>query len=242
MPQLYAGTSGFAYATWKPGFYPAKLSSAKFLEHYAQRLNSSEINYTFRRLPTGGTLEKWVAQTPPTFVFSLKAHMRLTHILRLKNTDEFLEVFLRAVDPLRTSGRLGPILFQLPPQYKADCAVLDAFLRLLPKDLRFAFEFRHDSWLTSETYDCLGKYGVALCLAESDKLVVPEVVTAKFIYSRLRKPDYTAEERKEIGDRVERLLADGHDSFVYFKHEDTPDGALYAEELLKRIRPDGELQ
>ena len=234
MAQLYSGTSGFAYSSWKPDFYPQKLPSAKFLSAYAQRLNAVEINYTFRRLPSAGTLEKWVAETPPGFLFPLKAHMRMTHILRLK-PSEFTEVFFKAIDPLRSAKRLGPVLFQLPPAMKCDPALLADFLATLPREIRFAFEFRHASWLVEEIYALLAQHGIALCLAESDKLVVPEVVTASFVYSRLRKDDYSAEERQEIAGRVEQLLAKGNDVYVFFKHEETPAGALYAEELLQRF-------
>ena len=117
MPQLYAGSSGFAYPSWKPTFYPAKLPAAKFLEHYATRLNAVEINYTFRRLPSASTLEKWVAATPAGFVFAVKANMRITHILKLRNAQEATELFLKMIDPLRTARRLGPVLFQLGPTF-----------------------------------------------------------------------------------------------------------------------------
>ena len=128
MAKLFAGTSGFAYPQWKPGFYPEDLPQKKFLEYYASRLNCVEINYTFRRLPSAATLESWVTATPPHFLFSLKAHMRLTHVLRLRNAAEFTEVFFRAIDPLRSARRLGPVLFQLPPQFRCDAAVLGEFL------------------------------------------------------------------------------------------------------------------
>src|SRR5258708_40335147 len=100
MALLYTGTSGFAYASWKPGFYPAKLASKGFLQHYATRLNAVEINYTFRQLPKATTLENWVNSVPPEFVFACKAHMRITHLLRLRES-EFTELFFRAIDPLR---------------------------------------------------------------------------------------------------------------------------------------------
>ncbi len=235
MPKLFCGTSGFAYATWKPDFYPAKLASKKFLEHYAQRLNAVEINYTFRRLPSVTTLESWVNATPAAFVFPVKAHMRITHIQKLK-PSEFTDVFYRAIDPLRTSGRLGPVLFQLAPALKCDTALLADFLPTLPSDLRSAFEFRHASWLCDPVYELLQKHGAALCLAESERLVVPEVITADFVYSRLRKPEYTAQDREEIGNRVEQILDSGKDAYVFFKHEETPEGALYAQELLKRCQ------
>ncbi len=234
MAHLYCGTSGFAYPGWKPEFYPEKLPAKKFLNYYAQRLNAVEINYTFRRLPSASTLENWVNETRPGFVFPLKAHMRITHIQRLK-PSEFTDVFFRAIDPLRTARRLGPVLFQLPPAMKCDLALLGDFLATLPREIRCAFEFRHTSWLQDAVYGLLEKHGVALCLAESEKLVIPEVVTANFVYSRLRMPEYTPEDRKEIAARVEQLLGQGRDVYVFFKHEETPAGALYAEELLKRF-------
>jgi len=233
MAKLFCGTSGFAYTTWKPDFYPASLPSKRFLEHYGQRLNAVEINYTFRRLPSASTLENWVNATPGGFVFPVKAHMRITHIQRLK-PSEFTDVFFRAIDPLRTARRLGPVLFQLPPAMKCDTALLADFLATLPADLRYAFEFRHASWLADPVYDLLKKHGIALCLAESEKLVVPEVITADFVYSRLRKPEYTPADRDEIGSRVQQILASGKDAYVFFKHEETPEGALYAQELLTR--------
>jgi uncharacterized protein YecE (DUF72 family) len=234
MAQLYAGSSGFAYSTWKPDFYPPKLPAKDFLKHYASRLNCVEVNYTFRQLPSASTLEKWVSMTPDGFVFACKAHQRITHILRLKES-EFTNLFFKAIDPLRSARRLGPVLFQLAPNFKADIPLLAAFLAKLPPDLRYAFEFRNTSWLTDEVYALLQQYGVSLCLAESDRLEVPRVITANFVYSRLRKETYTAEERAEIADRIRGLLAEGRDVFVFFKHEDTPQGALYAEELLHTL-------
>jgi uncharacterized protein YecE (DUF72 family) len=233
MGRLYAGTSGFAYASWKPAFYPDKLPSAKFLDHYAARLNSVEINYTFRRLASVSTLSKWVESTPAGFVFACKAHMRITHILRLRNASEFLELFFKSIEPLRSARRLGPVLFQLPPAMRADAALLGDFLALLPGDLRFTFEFRHASWFTEPVYELLRRRNASLCAAESDRLETPEVVTADFVYSRLRKASYSAEERAAIAARSREVVAGGRDLYVYFKHEDTADGALYAEELLK---------
>src|SRR5271154_3191398 len=160
MPNLYAGTSGFAYPSWKPDFYPQKLPSKKFLSYYAGRLNAVEVNYTFRRLPSASTLENWANETHPGFVFPLKAHMRITHILRLK-PSEFTEVFFKAIDPLRSARRLGPVLFQLPPALKYDEALLADFLPTLPRDIRCAFEFRHASWLNEKVYELLQKHGIA---------------------------------------------------------------------------------
>jgi len=230
---LYAGTSGFAYPSWKPSFYPKEVPAKKFLEYYSRRLNSVEINYTFHRLPAASTLDGWINCTPPGFLFVTKAHERITHMLRLKDAAEFTDVFLRSIDPLRATHRLGPILFQLPPYLRCDVACLETFLNTLPKDLRYAFEFRHSSWLDDAVYKTLEKSNAALCWAESEKLEVPEVTTADFAYFRLRKPEYPPEERKAIAEAVQNLLTKQKDVFVFFKHEDTPEGALYAEELLK---------
>ncbi|MGA3098402.1 MAG: DUF72 domain-containing protein [Bryobacteraceae bacterium] len=234
MATLYAGTSGFAYSSWKPAFYPAKLPAAQFLAHYSQRLNCVEINYTFRRLPAAATLSAWVEAARPGFVFAVKAHMRITHILRLKDAGQATEAFLKAIDPLRATRRLGPILFQLPPHMKRDAALLRDYLALLPNDLRYAFEFRHQSWLADEIYDALRARNASLCVAESEKLEIPEVITADFVYFRLRKPDYAEADVDAFAARAKELLAAGRDVYLLFKHEETPQGALQAESLLKK--------
>jgi uncharacterized protein YecE (DUF72 family) len=234
MANLYAGTSGFAYAAWKPGFYPAKLASKQFLNHYASRLNCVEINYTFRRLPSASTLEGWIAATPPGFVFAVKANQRITHIARLKNAGEATELFFRMIDPLRTSRRLGPVLFQLPPNLKCDVALLRDYLALLPEGMRYAFEFRNESWLAEPVYAELRARNISLCVAESERLEVPEVITADFVYYRLRKPDYTEADVDAFAARAKELLAGGRDLYLMFKHEETPEGALNAETLLSK--------
>jgi uncharacterized protein YecE (DUF72 family) len=235
MATLFTGTSGFAYPSWKPDFYPPKLAAKDFLKHYATRLNAVEINYTFRQLPKASTLENWIAATPEGFSFACKAHQRITHIFRLRES-EFTDVFFKAIDPLRSSRRLGPVLFQLAPNLKADLLTLTGFVEKLPRDIRCAFEFRNASWLIDEVYRLFEKHGIGLCLAESEKFEVPEVVTAGFVYVRLRKEDYSPEERTEIANRVKGMLSGGRDVYVFFKHEDTPAGAVYAEELLRALK------
>ncbi len=235
MACLFAGTSGFAYPGWKPAFYPGGLPERRFLEHYASRLNCVEVNYTFRRLASEATLEKWAGETPSGFVFAVKAHMRITHVLRLANAEEATQTFLRTLNPLGRAGRLGPVLFQLPPNLKCDSARLAAFLSELPRNVRFAFEFRHESWLVHPVYDLLAQHNVSLCVAESDKFEVPEVITADFVYYRLRKPEYGPEELRAIASRAAELLSSGRDLYLLFKHEDTPEGALNAEKVLGMI-------
>ena len=234
MATLFAGTSGFAYPAWKPAFYPAKLPANQFLKHYAGRLNAVEINYTFRRLPAAATLAAWVEATPPGFVFAVKANMRITHILRLRNAEQATEVFFKAIDPLRATRRLGPILFQLPPQMKCDTALLGDYLALLPGGMRYAFEFRHESWLAGPVYDLLRTRNISLCLAESEKFEVPEVITADFVYYRLRKPDYGEKDIDGFAARAKEMLAAQRDLYLMFKHEESPEGALNAELLLRK--------
>src|SRR5438477_1403566 len=147
---LYAGTSGWAYPSWKPDFYPAKLASAKFLNHYASRLNTVEVNYTFRRFPTEKLLRGWIENTPAGFQFAIKAHQKITHVARLREVADFTADFLRALQPLEEEKKLGPVLFQLPHFLKCDIALLKEFLRALPPSLRAACEFRHVSWVAGE--------------------------------------------------------------------------------------------
>jgi uncharacterized protein YecE (DUF72 family) len=228
MAQIYAGTSGWAYPAWKPAWYPAKLASSKFLSHYATRLNTVEVNYTFRRFPTEKLQLGWIEQTKPGFRFAIKAHQTITHVKRLADADQFTDSFLHALTPLRAAERLGPVLFQLPPFLKYDRERLSAFLTGLPGGTRYAFEFRHESWFNDETYETLRLANVALCIAESEALETPDVTTADFTYLRLRKETY---ESGPLRARVAPHVAHG-DTFVYFKHEDTPDGAVCAEQLL----------
>lgn len=233
MPQFFAGTSGWAYPSWKPDFYPAKLGQKKFLSHYATQLNTVEVNFTFRQLVKETTIQNWLAETPPQFRFGVKAHQVITHIKRLKSCEDFLPRFLATIEPLASAARLGPVLFQLPPNLKADAALLKDFLVLLPRTLPAAFEFRHDSWFSDATWELLRSYHAALCVAETEERTTPDVVTAPFAYYRFRKPNYTGDERKAMVSRIGEHLAAGRDVFAYFKHEETPEGAQYAVELLK---------
>jgi uncharacterized protein YecE (DUF72 family) len=230
---LFAGTSGFAYASWKPDFYPQKLPSSQFLNYYGSRLNAVEVNYTYRRIAAAATFEKWLAATPANFVFLPKAHMKITHSLKLKDAEDFTRYFLQSLEPLRAAGRLGPILFQLPPNFAANPALLTDFVRLLPRSEKAAFEFRNASWFSDEIYKILRDYNVALCLAENENLETPPVVTADFVYLRLRKPDYTESELLGIDRRIQQYLLNGYATYAIFKHEDTPAGAINAEKLLQ---------
>lgn len=232
MAALFAGTSGFAYPSWKPDFYPKDLPAARFLSYYATRLNAVECNYSFRRLLSEKVVDGWLAATPEGFQFAVKAHMRITHILRLRGVEEATKVFLNTLSPLRAAGRLGPILFQLPPNLKCSRELLAAFLGELPKGPRYVMEFRHESWFDAAVLKLLESENVALCRAETDDMSAPDVLTADFVYFRLRKSEYTPEQRASLAEQSRGFLAGGRDVFAMFKHEDDPAGAAYAVELL----------
>ena len=236
MAELFVGTSGWAYPTWKPDFYPAKLAQKKFLGHYASQLNTVEVNFTFRQLVKETIIQNWIAETPAHFRFGVKAHQVITHIKRLKGTEDFVPRFLATIAPLASAGKLGPVLFQLPPNLKADAALLKDFLALVPRALPAAFEFRHESWFADSTWQVLQDCGVALCVAESEERATPDLVTGAFAYYRYRKPSYSAKERRGMVARIGEHLSAGRNVFAYFKHEETPEGALYAVELLRGVR------
>lgn len=230
MARVFCGVSGWAYTKWKPDFYPAKLSSAKFLGYYSARLNSVEVNYTFRSFPTEKLLGNWIAATPPDFKFSVKAHQSITHIKRLKNVADSTAKFIASLKPLQEADKLGPVLFQLPPNLKFDLKLLQDFLAELPKKTRCTIEFRNASWFVEDVFSALAKRNVALCLAESDDLVTPDKQTADFCYLRLRKEGYSANDRGVNARRVGNLAQRG-EVFVYYMHFDAPECPLQAEEL-----------
>lgn len=235
MAQVFAGTSGWAYPSWRPAFYPEKLAQKKFLGYYTTRLNTVEVNFTFRQLVKEITIQNWLQESPPHFRFGVKAHQVITHIKRLKGTEDFVRRFLTTIEPLAAAEKLGPVLFQLPPNLKADTPLLQDFLTSLPRTVPAAFEFRHESWFSENTWDLLKSCNAGLCVAETETMTTPDVVTGKFAYYRFRKPTYTGEERRAMVERVKQHLAEGRDVFAYFKHEDTPEGALYAVDLLREI-------
>jgi uncharacterized protein YecE (DUF72 family) len=233
---IHIGTSGWAYASWKPNFYPPKLASRRFLEYYATQLNSVEVNYTFRQLPSEAMLNGWLAAAGKDFTFSFKAPQRITHFSRLKNCAEAVAAFYSALTPAIRANQLGVVLFQLPPDFKASAELLREFLRdATTSEVKVAFEFRHDSWFQNEIFDVLAKYRAALCAAESDDLRTPDVVTAPFRCYRLRKSDYSPEELNQI---IATMKAGSKNTqvFAYFKHEEAPTGALNASAVLKRLR------
>ncbi|WP_235011754.1 DUF72 domain-containing protein [Bryocella elongata] len=209
-----------------------------FLASYASRLNSVEVNYTFRALPTTEQIEGWLAATPADFRFTFKAPQRITHIKRLRDCEEPLLAFLDAIEPARKAKKLGLIFFQLPPNFKADVDRLADFLKLRAlrrKGLRVSFEFRHESWFTEATYDALRSRDAALCVSESDELITPDVTTASFRSYRLRRSGgYSDAEIDRVAHRFNALVPQS-ETFVYLRHEELPTGPLSAARLLERM-------
>lgn len=233
--QLQIGTSGYQYKEWKGLFYPDDLPASRMLEYYAGKFNSTEINYTFRSLPSAKSIENWSRQTPATFTFSFKAPQRITHFARLRDCQEIVEAFARSIEAM--GPKTGAVLFQLPPNFQKDAARLSAFLALLPKAVRAAFEFRHPSWFDDEIYAALRKHHAALCLAEDDELATPHVATAPFGYLRLRRTKYTPAALKKWAAFVEEQK--WKSASIYFKHEETGAGPRYAAQLQKLLGVDG---
>lgn len=235
MNRAFIGTSGWAYSSWKPEFYPQALAQKKFLEYYVTQLNSVEVNYTFRQLPTASTIAGWLAASSAGFRFSFKAPQRVTHILRLRDSSETVAALSRALAPAKAAGQMGLVLFQLPPNFKADIPRLDSFLAdTRGCGLRMAFEFRHPTWFSDDVYAILRRHEVALCAAESDDLETPDVVTAPFSCYRFRKSAYSAAQLDEIEGMLRARSREG-EVFAYFKHEELPTGAILAVDMLRRL-------
>ncbi|MBI2956041.1 MAG: DUF72 domain-containing protein [Acidobacteria bacterium] len=232
MAGLRVGTSGYAYKEWKGSFYPEKLPEREMLRFYSQQFQTVEINHTFYRMPSERVLEQWGASVEGDFEFALKANQRITHVQKLRDAAETLKRFLEVSSVLAQESRLGPILIQSPPSFQAELGVLDDFLALRPRAFRFAVEFRHRSWQTEETYAVLRRHGVALCLAETDDAEPPRVLTAEFIYVRLRKESYAAKELAAWKQRFAEWVEQGIDVYAYLKHEEAGKAPAYARRLL----------
>jgi uncharacterized protein YecE (DUF72 family) len=224
---LYVGTSGWSYASWKPAFFPDKLPQKRFLEFYSTQLNAVELNATFRRFASASSLQSWISSTTPEFRFAAKAHQLITHFRRLKDSAGPVRSFLESMEPMRRSGKLGPILFQTPPNLKADTALLQEFVQMLPQAYQFAFEFRHETWFTDSVFEILKSRNVALCWAESEKITAPHEPTANFLYYRFRQPEYSQLQLKKLAEELGRQSQE-KEVFAFFKHEENPESALNA--------------
>lgn len=235
-PNLFVGTSGWSYPTWKPAFYPAGVPARAFLSYYASQLTAVEVNYTFRAFPTASQIENWMASVPAGFRFSFKAPQRITHFARLRECEPLVAAFLNSIAPTR-AGSLGPLLFQLPPNFQADRDLLSHFLDLPAFQharVQLAFEFRNKSWFTDQIFAVLREHNAALCVAESDDLASPDVQTAPHRCYRLRRSGgYNENELDSFAERFATLARNG-EVYVFMKHEDEPTGALNAARLQQK--------
>jgi len=233
LSEAFVGTSGWAYASWKQKFYPPEVKTKALLAHYATRLRTNEVNYTFNHLPTARNIESWQAQTPPGFVFALKASQYITHIKRLAEPATTLPPFFEKVRPL--GDRLGPILFQTPPWLKRDDEVLAMFVAELPTDVRCALEVRDPSWYDPAVYELLAARGVSLVHGEGEKAPSPVETlgtTASFAYVRLRaREGYDEEAIARWAERLHGLRAAGKDVYAYFRHDEDGSNGVAAERL-----------
>src|SRR5688572_16528457 len=234
---IWVGTSGFQYPEWKGKFYPEKFSPKKMLAYYSERFNSTESNYTFRRMPSESTLANWAAQTPEQFRFSLKAPQEITHFRKLRDCESVVRHFAEVSQAL--GSKLGAVLFQLPPALHCDLPLLRDFLAILPPRLKSAFEFRHESWFSDEVFSALRSANCALCIADSEKLHTPIEFTASHAYFRLRDEGYVTADIKRWASEVRKASAKANDTYVYFKHEEKGIGPEFAQQLLGFLR-DGE--
>ncbi len=224
--EAYVGTSGYAYKEWKGKFYPDDLPADQMLRHYAERLRTVEINNTFYRMPAESVLDRWNAQVPDGFSFVLKAPRRITHMGRLKDVGDPVGFFLERAN--RLAGKLGPLLFQLPPYFKKDIERLEAFTGLLPEGRRVAVEFRHLSWFDDAVYEILRSANVALCVADGELKggAPPFVATADWGYLRLRRVEYDDGALAVLANTI--LKQSWSEVYVFFKHEDDAAGPAMA--------------
>ena len=226
---IWVGTSGYNYPEWKGTFYPETLSAAKMLPYYAERFPTVEINYTFYRAPNEKILDGWSKATPERFKLTLKAPKRITHDARMRDCGDRVRQFLETAATL--GPKLGVLLFQLPPNLKKDLTLFDTF----PPRVCAAFEFRHASWLDEEIFARLRARNLALCVADSEKLSTPVVITADYGYFRLRDEGYTPTDIARWGDVIGETTSACRDVFVYFKHEESGKGPAFAQTLMQAL-------
>jgi uncharacterized protein YecE (DUF72 family) len=234
---IHVGTSGWQYGQWRGRFYPRGLPQRAWLEHYASLFPTVEVNNSFYQLPKEETFDKWREATPRDFLFAVKASRYITHIRRLREAKESVELFWSRATHLRS--KLGPVLFQLPPNFKADPPLLARFLRVLPKRMRAAFEFRDDSWQTDEVLHFLDEAGAAWVLADRPGWRVPEIVTGGWSYVRFHQgrsihPGYARSKLRRWADRISSAQAG--DTFVYFNNDAlgaAPEDAMTLARLLE---------
>ena len=230
---LYVGTSGYSYKEWKGAFYPVKLPTKQMLSYYSAHFKAVEINYTFKRLPTASVVAAWLNAVPADFRFALKAPEQITHRQRLQDVGDVLTKFLDVAGKFKK--RLGPLLFQLPPNFKKDVPRLLAFFAALPDRRRIAVEFRHETWFDDETFAALREQGAALCVSDTgEEPVTPLVATTDWGYLRLRREDFGDAELRDWAQKIREQP--WKDTYVFMKHEEEGRGPKLAARLTEILR------
>jgi uncharacterized protein YecE (DUF72 family) len=215
------------------------VASSDLLDWYAKQFDTTEINNTFYHLPSLSAVARWGNTVPGHFIFAVKASRYITHMKRLKEPEEATEKFFSHLQPL--TGHIGPILFQLPPSFKADIDRLARFLEILPEEYRYTFEFRHDTWFDEPVYELLRKHRAALCIADLDGKTSPEVITADFVYVRLHGPEkryqgrYGKRRLRRWASRVEEWRDQGLDVYIYFDNDQKSKAPMDARDLLDMV-------
>ncbi|MBI2911915.1 MAG: DUF72 domain-containing protein [Chloroflexi bacterium] len=230
--RIVVGTSGFSYAEWRGIFYPTDLPPKGYLAYYAQHFPTTEINNTFYRIPSAKVTAGWYEQTPAQFSFTLKLSQRITHEKRLREVADEMGWFLSGASGLRE--KLGPILVQLPPNFRKDVGLLGDFLARYAAQRMLAFEFRHDSWFADDTFDLLRRHAAALGVVEADERAAQRAVTGTFVYMRLRKTHYEEGELRAWGEWMGQQTVD---VYCYLKHDDL--APVLAKKLLAMLDSEG---
>jgi uncharacterized protein YecE (DUF72 family) len=236
--RAHVGTSGWQYRSWRGSFYPAKLPQQQWLAHYGTVFPVVEVNNTFYMLPKETTFDRWRSESPEGFRFVVKASRYITHIRRMRDTKDSVDLFWSRAT--RLGDKLGPILFQFPPNLKADLPLLEDFLSTLPGEMRAAFEFREDSWRQEDVYRALDAAGAAWVLADRPGWRVPEVVTGSWTYVRFHQgrpfhPAYGRAKLRRWADRIAGLAVE--EAWAFFNNDPlaaAPHDAQVMMELLER--------
>jgi uncharacterized protein YecE (DUF72 family) len=230
----HVGVSGFSYSSWRGIFYPKELKSEEFLAYYSQRLDSVEINSSFYASPNAAAVKSWSAKTNEKFRFAFKAPRQITHILKLgKGSSEAADRLSETLDLL--GARRGPVLFQLPPYLKQDLGLLDEFLSKASGIKNSVFEFRHQSWLQSSTYQLLERHGAGFCIAETEDMSPAFQVTGGLAYFRLRKESYDAKAISQWAEKIRKIAVDVPEFYAYLRHDETGENALLAQSLSEKV-------
>lgn len=240
MAEIHIGTSGWNYDHWTGPFYPEEIPKSDWLEHYQGQFKTVEVNNTFYNLPKPETLEKWKGRVPDDFVFAAKANRYITHMKKLKEPEESLENMLDVFEAF--GEKLGPILFQLPPNWNFNEERLRNFISLLPDDLRSTFEFRDESWINDTTFHILEENNIAFCIYDLAGYQSPVEVTADFVYVRLHGPSenkyqgkYDHDQLSWWSDRIHEWRDNGRDVYLYFDNDEqgfAPQNALELKEIV----------